>query len=680
MLSKIDFSIDVQNVQNFWNLFEQKLLTVIDVIVPYTKFCNGEIAQRNVGNKMKKLQNARKNLLKKFKKNPSDVIKLKIKQFDSHIKNHFYHEKCKKIRRGILPGNSKSLWTAVRLAKNQNIESFPKNVYDNGVKISENNVPDTVAEFFDNKVKRLVRDSAIDPNIYNGIQKILSNNVFFMGKEAVLDCVASLKIKNSEGYDRVPQRIIKDGIENLIAPLTSLFKLIYETRTIPDQWKIAKVSPIPKKGQKNEICNYRPISNLCSISKVFEKLILKRIIDLQDSNKVDLTGDQQHGFKKNKSTATAGLLLQSIIATHVDKNEFVAMASLDLSAAFDMVNTTLLLKRLVIIGLPTDVVELIKIWLVDRSFYVSVDGKNSKLLDLVCGTVQGSILGPILYAMYVSPLFDLHNLTNFADDNFIIRWNKSRTELGVDLVRSLEAISVWLRGSGLAVNESKTELCQFHRLDQPCLTINLFNSEIKSKSTMNVLGVVFDSKLQWSAQVANAILKANRSLCAIKQIKRYFKKDELRTLLTANFYSILYYNSEIWQIPTLNPNSKQLLLSASAKALTLCNWDNSRDHSYIALHRINKRATPNQMLKYKHALLLYKLYNCVDTTIDWVHLNFQQILTGRQLNFIVSRNNNYKIGCNLICNRLTVLNNSIPLSWLALSLNTFKLKCKEKFL
>ena len=94
--------------------------------------------------------------------------------------------------------------------QNQNIESFPKNIYDNGVKISENNVPDTVAEFFDNKVKRLVRDSAIDPNIYNGRQKILSDNVFFMGKEAVLDCVASLKIKNSEGYDRVPQRIIKD--------------------------------------------------------------------------------------------------------------------------------------------------------------------------------------------------------------------------------------------------------------------------------------------------------------------------------------------------------------------------------------------------------------------------------------------------------------------------------------
>jgi hypothetical protein len=175
-------------------------------------------------------------------------------------------------------------------------------------------------------------------------------------------------------------------------------------------------------------------------------------------------------------------------------------------------------------------------------------------MKLVCGSVQGSILGPILYAMFVSPLFDLHDLTNFADDNFIIRRSSCRTGLCIDIERSLESISVWLKESGLAVNESKTELCLFHGLDQPSMTITLFNSQIKSKGTMNVSGVTFDSKLQWSAQVSNTIIKANCSLCAIKLIKKYFRKAELRTLLTSNFYSILYYNSEIWHIPTLNQN------------------------------------------------------------------------------------------------------------------------------
>jgi hypothetical protein len=108
----------------------------------------------------------------------------------------------------------------------------------------------------------------------------------------------------------------------------------------------------------------------------------------------------------------------------------------------------------------------------------------------------------------------------------------------------------------------------------------------------------------------------------------------------------------------------------------LCNKD--YDHSYIALHKMNKRATPNQFLIYKHALILFKLYNCINTTTYWINLNFQQILTSRQTNFIISPENNYKIGSNLICKRLTVLNTLKPLKWLTLSYCSFK--CKYKFL
>ena len=197
---------------------------------------------------------------------------------------------------------------------------------------------------------------------------------------------------------------------------------------------------------------------------------------------------------------------------------------------------------------------------------------------------------------------------------------------------------------------------------------------------MNVLGVIFDSKLQWSAQVSKTILKANRALHAIKLIKNFFTQYELRTLLTANFYSILYYNSEIWHIPNLNPNSKQHLLAASAKALKLCDNTYSPFQSFIDLHRSHTRGTPFQFSIYKHALLLFKLYNSNELFNDWVSLNFNQILTGRQLNFKKISTNNFKIGSNLLCNRLSCLNDLLPLSWLALSLDSFKIKCKERFL
>jgi hypothetical protein len=127
-------------------------------------------------------------------------------------------------------------------------------------------------------------------------------------------------------------------------------------------------------------------------------------------------------------------------------------------------------------------------------------------------------------------------------------------ELIAYLERSLEAVPKWLRGLGLAVNDSKIELCLSHWLDQPQAVIKLFNLEIRSNYTLIVLGVSFNRKQKWSAQVSNAIRKANPALCNIKLIKKYFITLELCTLLTSNFYSILFYISKIWQIPNINPN------------------------------------------------------------------------------------------------------------------------------
>ena len=142
-------------------------------------------------------------------------------------------------------------------------------------------------------------------------------------------------MKNCEGYDRIPQRILIDGINILINPLTRLFNLIYRDCQIPEQWLIAKITPIHKKGSKNEIENYRPVANLCSTTKIFERLILNRISMLESLNEVNLAGKEQHGFTKGKSTATAGLVLQSLIARALDDDQLVLLASLDLSAAFD---------------------------------------------------------------------------------------------------------------------------------------------------------------------------------------------------------------------------------------------------------------------------------------------------------------------------------------------------------
>jgi hypothetical protein len=355
------------------------------------------------------------------------------------------------------------------------------------------------------------------------------------------------------------------------------------------------------------------------------------------------------------------------------------MASLDLSAAFDLVNVELLIKRLRVMGLPIDLVKMISIWLTDRKQYVEISGLSSAILDLDSGTVQGSILGPLLYAIFVSPLFDLANLTNFADDNFIVGWNKLLPALIDDMEKTLEMIIKWLKDSGLEVNEGKTEVCLFHRNDQPLITIKLLGNSVKTKKSMNVLGVLFDSKLTWGPHVAHAICKANKSLYAIRLIKKYFTAEQIKTLLTAYYYFSLYYNSEVWLSPFLSSEIRTQLLSASAKALqTSLNVYNPYI-SHIKIHNQFKQAMPKQMSHYKLSLQLHKLYNQNENTYEWVHFASQIIITSRQTKFENIKRNNYKIGLNTLTNKLSCLNKLIDLKTLDLSFASYKREMKIKF-
>ena len=534
-LSNEDWSVDNDCVQEYWNCFENKLIRIVDDIVPLVSFKNNCVKNVSLPPHIRNKLNRRKRLLKQQKNNHTIEKKLSIQTLNSEIKFYFMERKKKKVRQGIIPGNSKSLWSAVNIAKDINIVSLPNVMFLGGVEVKQNNLPETFAKYFYDKVNNICVNCQINNNVYNGTNMLAAVEEFFMSHDDVKECIMSLKSKNSEGFDRIPQRILRDGAEILSIPLAGLFALIYRQRKVPQQWLVSKITPIHKKGPKHDIENYRPIANLCSTSKIFEKLILKKVQLLQDLNGVDLTRKQQHGFKKKRNTASIGLVLQSLIARALDGDNYVLMASLDLSAAFDIVNIKLLLKRLKIVGLPGDIIDLIRVWLNDRYCYVCVDNNNSCLYQSLSGTVQGSILGPFLYAIYVAPIFDICNMSNFADDNFVIGWNKIKTLLIEDMVKKLEAITKWLRESGLRVNETKTELCLFYKVDTQQVTISINNTHIHSKSTINVLGVVFDSKLQWKQQVSLTIKKANTSLHAIRLIRKYFTTKEFSNLIDCPF-------------------------------------------------------------------------------------------------------------------------------------------------
>ena len=230
--------------------------------------------------------------------------------------------------------------------------------------------------------------------------------------------------------------------------------------------------------------------------------------------------------------------------------------------------------------------------------------------------------------------------------------------------------------------ESKTEVCLFHKNDQPKITITLQNVRIESKKEMNVLGVIFDSKLNWSAHVSTAITKAKKSLYALRLLRKFFNDQEMRMLLDSYFYSILYYNAVIWLTPELSSVMKQALLSISANALRSCMMSYSSELSFIRIHTMCKKCTPIQIMSFQMSLHLHKtiteLY--ISCTTEMATLLSNIICTRRQLNFEIIKNNRSKIGMNCISNKFYHISKLVSLNNLNLDFVHFKKIMKIQFL
>ena len=243
----------------------------------------------------------------------------------------------------------------------------------------------------------------------------------------------------------------------------------------------------------------------------------------------------------------------------------------------------------------------------------------------------------------------------------------------------MEIIVKWMKDSGLKVNEKKTELCLFNRKSPPTVSILVGGQEVTSSKQMNVLGVFFDSTLSWAPHVNKALLKANSMRFAIKMVSKFFNKKEMTNIIAAYYYSTLYYNAEIWLIPTLSPLLKQKLLSNSANTLRIAINNYDRYLSFDRIHKLADRATPDMMLKYKHVLLLYKAYNDVEMGADWPRLNFNQNFNRRVAKFKSTDESRYRIGKNQLSNRLTKQNKAVECNDINKTYNSYKLIMKKQF-
>ena len=253
-----------------------------------------------------------------------------------------------------------------------------------------------------------------------------------VNSQDISSIISNLKSKNSFGSDSLSVNILKKIKEPLLGVLTHLINLAFDTGSFPDMLKIAKVVPIFKKNDPSSFDNYRPISMLTSISKVFERAISNQLVDHFDHNKLFYTS--QHGFRGRHSTETATLELTNNIIKDLDSNNNPACVYMDLSKAFDTINHNILLGKLKNYGLDDISLQLMTSYLSLRKQYVTFNSVCSTTLDISTGVPQGSILGPILFIVYMN---DLPNCSSFfhpviyADDTtlyFTLDKNSSPTE------------------------------------------------------------------------------------------------------------------------------------------------------------------------------------------------------------------------------------------------------------
>ena len=493
--------------------------------------------------------------------------------------------------------------------------------------------------------------------------------------------IEELSPKRCEGYNRVPLKFLVDGKQVILDFVTKLMRKVINQGQVPEQWKIAKVRPLHKKGPKKNIANYRPISNLSSITKNFERLVLERINEIQRREGCDLTGKSQHGFKKDHSTETACLELQSLIASHCDEGKYVTVCSLDLTAAFDLVDVGLLLKHLKIMGLPTQLIRVIADWLTDRHFYCEMNGRCSMVKLVEHGTVQGSILGPLLFALFISPLEDLVRLlVTFADDNYNIGIAKNEVDSVADCIRQTSIMVEWLTSSGLRINTSKTEVCVFAKNICAEHSVVLADLIIPIEKQLKVLGVIFDSKMTWFAQVEKAVQSANKAKQGLRLIARYFTQSEMLKLATAFFYSRLYYGSKVWLISTLTARLKKVLWQSSARMLRIVDKDYVGIKSFMSLHIKYRRATPEMWGNYSTACALKHVMSTQTPDSIVNNLTLNVLNNERRLGMICTRSNVCKIGFNCLSNRLQYVTNRMKVNWMDMSKTSFRRFAKGLFI
>ena len=400
--------------------------------------------------------------------------------------------------------------------------------------------------------------------------------------------VKGLKNKASPEGD-IPVKILKQCADAYIDTLTTLICSSVNEGSFPDCLKLADVAPLHKTESRFMKENYRPVSKLPALSKVFERYMHDDI----NSFMADKLSPLLSGFRKGYSTQLSLLHMLDSWHRSLDAGNFVGAVLIDLSKAFDCINHNLLLAKMQAYGFSRKSLALVKSYLSNRKQRVTLNGVCSSWKDICIGVPQGSILGPLLFNIYINDLmFDFGDQTsvcNYADDNTIFASAKSLTEIKHKLESSLSSVSTWFANNGLQLNAKKCKLIVFGKSRTAHFSINVGNSLLEECAEVKLLGIKLDNKLSFAAHTRVLRSRANAKLQALQRIAKYLSLDKRKVLANSFISSALGYCPLIWSF-------------SSRTSMQKCERINEKANALVA----DEFQTPNCTLHRKHCESLLK--------------------------------------------------------------------------
>ena len=513
---------------------------------------SARFSQPWINRKVKRISRKKKRAYKKAKhsRSENDIQRYKQLQKESQYE-------CRKAYNGyvndiVTNDNSKKLYSFIKGKKCESSGIAP--LKKDGIAHSD---PRIKATILNNQFSSVFSEE--NPTNLPSMGKSLfpDMHTFTVDKEGVRKLLHGLNPHKAEGPDHIPTRFLKEFATELSPVMTLIFQASLQQGEIPDDWRQANIAPVFKKGDRSVAANYRPISLTSVCSKVLEHIIHSQIMKHLDTHQI-LT-DQQHGFRKKRSCESQLILTVQDLASAMEENEQIDAILLDFSKAFDKVSHQRLAIKLHHYGIRGHLLEWIKSFLTNRCQRVMVEGQTSTPAPVTSGVPQGTVLGPLLFLIYINdlPLKVLSTTRLFADDSLLYRRIRSPEDARL-LQEDLDKLQVWEKEWQMSFNPTKCEVIRITKKRNPIQsTYQIHGHDLTVTKAGKYLGITISNNLSWNAHVNATVKKANNSLAFLRRNLARCPKDVKAQSYQTMVRPILEYASTSWDPYTVT-NIQQL--------------------------------------------------------------------------------------------------------------------------